>query len=262
MKKLKILVSVILAVMLLAALAVFMTTALATDSEDTYSENKILYFDHSSVFRDPIRITTSDGSMYEPQSYVYFGEVYNSVTGEYEPILARVLDADMDNVGGSGAMFLLAEEAIVLNQKFAYDEDNNGIGFDNIYTQSAINDIDASKFFSPEEIKYIRKMTNTDFSDDMMGMFGYDENAHYNWRTESFDGFEIISVDSVKILNESYIFPLSAEELSKWCAMSKTGFFRLFSSLTGETPGAYLHKCRIRQFLHAFLFAKLSVSLE
>ena len=26
---------------------------------------------------------------------------------------------------------------------------------------------------------------------------------------------------------------LSAEELAKWCAMSKTGFFRLFSALTG-----------------------------
>ena len=42
---------------------------------------------------------------------------------------------------------------------------------------------------------------------------------------------------------------LSAEELAKWCAMSKTGFFRLFSRLTGETPNAYLHKCRIRAAL-------------
>ena len=50
-------------------------------------------------------------------------------------------------------------------------------------------------------------------------------------------------------IEENFAEDLSAEELAKWCAMSKTGFFRLFSSLTGETPNAYLHKCRIRAAL-------------
>ncbi len=47
-------------------------------------------------------------------------------------------------------------------------------------------------------------------------------------------------------MEENFAEALSVEELAKWCAMSKTGFFHLFSSLKGETPSAYLHKCRIR----------------
>ncbi len=190
----------------------------ATNS--VYPEDGYVFLDHSATLRDPIKITSQNAGRYEPTSYVYFGDVYNSVTGEYEPILARVLDADNDNAGGDGAMFLLAENAIVSDQIFSDVEDTGEfVDYRNVYTESAINNIELSSFFSPEEIGLIRAITKTDVAENMLGMFGFvDDGYYYTWETDEFDGSNAVYADSAELLKDSYIFPLSVEELYKYVA--------------------------------------------
>lgn len=208
------LIAILIALILCANLLSIQAFAYSND----YTENGNMYL-NTNVLRDPVCITSDIGKQYAPSSYVYFGDVYNSVLGEYEPILCRVLDSDADNNGELGAIFLLTEEAIVLNQKFSGIDESETyfIDYENIYTTSAINNsFDLSTLFSPEEIEQIRKITKTDIVANMEGMFNFNYDDIYMWETEELDGENIVNGDSATLLKDSYIFPLSAEELSKY----------------------------------------------
>ena len=148
------------------------TIALAKEDE---SQNEWLSVDYYSVIRDPVKIDTSYGSYYNASAYVYFGEVYNTVTEQYEPILWRVLDSENDNNSESGATFLLSEQAIFPNKNYtAMPEDVLPyFNYENIYTRSTLVDENIAKqIFSTDELELIRKITKSDYAEYMYGMFG------------------------------------------------------------------------------------------
>lgn len=56
---------------------------------------------------DPVAVKTGSGTYYDPSDYIYYGMDANG-----NPLLWRVLDADADNIGREGAMFLFSEQII------------------------------------------------------------------------------------------------------------------------------------------------------
>ena len=67
--------------------------------------------------KDPSPTTDADGtSYYTPESYIYFG--VNSAN-DSAPIKWRVLDADADNSGEEGSMFLLSENVLASGVQFS-----------------------------------------------------------------------------------------------------------------------------------------------
>ena len=188
-------------------------SAFAGVNEDT-SENEWLSVDYYSAISDPVKIKTSYGSYYNPSAYVYFGEVYNTVTEQYEPILWRVLASDNDNNSESEAMFLLSEQAIFPNKNYtAMPEDVlQYFNDENIYTRSTLVDENIAKqIFSTDELGLIRKITKTDYAEDMTGMFGIDD-----WETDIFESGTLIDSSSAELLQNSYMFALSVEEVYRY----------------------------------------------
>ena len=173
----------------------------------------------SADIRDPVRVTNADGYYYKPSAYVYFGAMYDSATEQYQPILCRVLDADADNTGKSGAMFVLTEQAIRANDKFSsqHVSSNDYFDFENIYTDSVIHKFAYAKSLF-EGIDLIRPITKTDVLANMEGAFGYTDGYGYKWETDVYDtvNFEAIPATEATLLQDSKLFPLSAEELLRY----------------------------------------------
>ncbi|MBQ7827191.1 MAG: hypothetical protein IJ386_02875 [Clostridia bacterium] len=188
-------------------------TAAAPSSLTDVTEE--FYFGLAPGITDPTKVTTDKGYYYKPEAYVYFGAVYNSATAAYEPIICRVLDANADNTGAGGAMFVLTENAIRANDKFAsaHETANDYIDFENIYSFSAIkNTSSVEALFQGSD--YIRPITKTDVLANMSGAFGYTPEYGYHWETDSLDGdYNVISADEATLLDNSRLFPLSVEEL-------------------------------------------------
>ncbi len=183
-----------------------------------YVENGF-YFDMTQAITSPEMITTDRGYYYRPTAYVYFGSVYNDATGKYEPILCRVLDKDADNTGEGGAMFVLTENAVRANDRFAYQSFNEYFDYENIYTDSFINKYpDVASLF--EGAEHIRAVTKTDVLANMSGAFGYIPEYGYEWETDVYDADndKAVPAEQATLLVGSKIFPLSVEELLRYVA--------------------------------------------
>ena len=180
-----------------------------------------LYFNADEALRDPTKVETPSGYYYSPESYVYFGSVYNSSSGLYEPILCRVLDADADNNGDSGAMLVFTENAVYSDLEFATGGEfwAEYLDTENIYTESSIYKYAYQEnLFSSIEKNLIREITKTDVAAEMEGMFGYAKDYGYTWETDTVNGNEAVKSESAVMLNSSKVFPLSAKELHDYVA--------------------------------------------
>lgn len=180
---------------------------------------------------DPEAKEYNGGTYYEPTSYVYFGSYYDSANKREISLVHRVLDADADNTGESGAMFVLSEFAD-LNTQFARYSDATRDHFtnENIYTQSRlslnyyINKFATSKYTTSsykkyygnilEDLDYVRGVTKNDVRSEMQGLFGFGEGmSSYLWDVRDNSG---VSVESAEYLSQTKFFPLSAEEMNKY----------------------------------------------
>lgn len=93
------------------------------------TEGKVLFADElfaangdytSGGINDPRPVYGYDGNVhYEPGDYIYYG-----VDSKGNPLKWRVLDANADNAGGDGAVFLFSEQVISVNDVFSYTEDD------------------------------------------------------------------------------------------------------------------------------------------
>ena len=178
------------------------------------------YIGIEGVLHDPTRVDTDQGYYFAPNSYIYFGSVYNSETGEYDPVLCRVLDANADNNGNSGAIFLLTEDAVYLNQRFSYNVHNSEVlDTENIYTESYMHVWGSNEWMmSDEELAFIRPITKTDVAAEMEGMFGFGTGYSYAWESDSVEGFSAVKSNSAVLLDASKVFPLSVKELYDYVA--------------------------------------------
>ena len=176
------------------------------------------YFGLAPGITDPAKSMTDKGYYYVPQAYVYFGALYDSATDAYVPILCRVLDADADNTGVGGAMFVLTENAIRANDKFAsqHEVTNDYLDFENIYTDSVIHKYAYAEGLF-EGIDYIRPITKADILANMSGAFGYIDDYGYAWETDTLgDNYNVVSGEEATLLVNSKLFPLSVEELLRY----------------------------------------------
>ncbi len=175
--------------------------------------------------KDPQKITVAEEYYYKPSAYVYFGAAYNSATGEYEPILCRVLDADADNAGDGEAMFVLTENAVRANDRFKFWDYNDYIDYENIYNVSFIATYrQVESLFKAHyphgkvsaEIDYIRPITKTDVLANMSGAFGYTESLNWEINVYDEDANATLSVEEAELLIDARLFPLSVEELLQY----------------------------------------------
>ena len=187
------------------------------------------------ALHDPAVVTSSQGIHYEPLTYVYFGETYSSELDANIPILLRVLDADMDSAGNSGAMFVMTEYADALSTVFSQyrkydDEKYYGLfATENVYHLSVPYNL-ARSYLSDsyqgklsvrfpnlgQEINYIRPVTVTDRLADMEGVYGYGYDAGMYWEVDDrSDSSQIYAVDREEMtyVNNSQFFLLSAKEM-------------------------------------------------
>jgi hypothetical protein len=131
------------------------------------------------------------------------------------------LDADADNAGNGGAIFVLTENAVFLNQKFANSSDVvvDNYNVENIYTESYINtNANQEYIFTEEELAEIRRITKSDAAAEMDGLFGFNSAYGYAWETDIASGYDAIVSESAVMLNGSRVFPLSAKELHDYVA--------------------------------------------
>lgn len=140
----------------------------------------------ASGIADPVATTNDGKTYYTPSAYIYYGSKYNAETGRYEPVLNRVLDADADNTGTAGSMFLLTENAIEAMAWYSGTLDGAAISseqmaVENIYDYNFIGmtadfysgTIFGNAFVSTEngDFGYLRPITKTDKEADMAGLF-------------------------------------------------------------------------------------------
>ena len=176
------------------------------------------YFGLAPGIADPTKSMTDKGYYYIPRAYVYFGAIYDGATGTYEPIICRVLDADADNAGVGGAMFVLTENAIRANDKFAsqHETTNDYLNFENIYTDSVIYKYAYAEGLF-KGIDLIRPITKTDVLANMSGAFGYIDGYGYTWEADTLgDNYTVVSGEEATLLVDSKLFPLSTEELLRY----------------------------------------------
>lgn len=182
---------------------------------------------------DPSQNDVGEGSIYyEPTSYIYFGSYYDSTTGNTVQVLNRVLDADADNTGKAGAIFLLTENGISAESFFfewSSDGIANAVGYENVYTQSRVSISDSMNIsgisnviFNSIEREFLREVTKTDSKAEMQGLFdGYIEGIDtYYIETDTVNklpyelsGKEVIHSETAEYLNNSRFFLLSAKEI-------------------------------------------------
>ena len=189
----------------------------------------------TDALSNPVSVTTFNGTYYNPTAYVYFGEAYVSDLDTNVPIMLRVLDADADNAGNGGAMFVMTEYAdtvaTIFSQYRKYDDERYyGIfATENVYHLSVpYSLIDSyvnvnyrgklTNHFSniAQEIDYVRPVTVTDSLSDMDGLYGFGQDFSMHWevddRTKS---SQIYSEDREEMtyVNNKQFFLLSAKEM-------------------------------------------------
>lgn len=206
--------------------------ALATVSMEAESGNVPNFsFDYREMLTAPQAVDTGDGVYYVPTAYVYYGRRYDSTNGGYVPLLNRVLDPTKDNAGGSGAIFLLAEGTVNSSKFSPYSDDfvAENVNDENAYIKSAllhklysgaytayeISYVNTSTQESlPQELDYIRPITKEDITAGMNGYFGFTRGeGEYFWSVVNGEGQE---VESLALLQNAKVFPLSAEELYRY----------------------------------------------
>ena len=191
----------------------------------------------TDAINDPVAVTAGLNGQrvtyYKPQTYVYFGEFYDSVTGEYIPLLHRVLDKDTDNAGNSGAMFVMSEYAAatptIFSQYRNYYDVYDAYLTENVYNFSTpykmLNYYAADNFLGKytahfeniaEEINYIRPVTVTDYLSELSGLYGYDENGTMYWevdKTVSGKPYQAEDAEEATYIKNERFFLLSAAEM-------------------------------------------------
>lgn len=189
---------------------------------------------------DPVAVNTGRGVYYEPTSYVYFGSYYDSELQKNIPVLNRVLDADKDNAGNEGAIFLLTEKGISAEAYYFFNSNgySQGIDSENVYTQSRvyIGRLATKSIFSKEDEYYLRAVTKSDIKAEMQELFdGYIEGIDtYFIETDSIPNsdsafVDAINSDSAEYLKNSKFFLLSAKEIYDY-----VGAYHGASSLIAE----------------------------
>lgn len=196
----------------------------------------------SSAITDPQKVDTEKGTYYAPTSYIYCGTYFDEETLSFIPVLCRVLDADADNTGSAGAMFLLTENAIN-SGAFFYNYNSAGfsnmvfVDWENIYTASNMHIYSQSKIGFPlfssaktSEKAYIRPITKTDTKESMKNLYGYEEGTSiYYFETDYIDNPEIhyygwgaAKGDSAQYLQNTPYFLLSVDEINKYIGTYNT----------------------------------------
>ncbi len=229
------------------------------------ADGKVLLADKllEGGINDPVAVTNGSGTYYAPSDYIYYG-----TDSEGNPLLWRVLDADADNTGEEGAMFLFSEQIMDNYATFSsasddtiyryysliagsYEEGSEHhfnsfwqsgrfeytYQFSNIaqkqnalssfipqnvypsyYTGSYLssnwmNNLSADVY----EMSALRPVTKTDA---LMGNgFGMnDEDNNMFWTVDTVYGENGVPYNGGNILNNSYIFALSVDELEKYVA--------------------------------------------
>ena len=180
---------------------------------------------------DPTKVESGDSVFYTPNSYVYIGSRYNSVTGQNEPLLCRVLDADADSTGEDGAIFVLTEQGIEARRFYFFTNVHQGIiDYENVYSESYVGVSSSLDVGDPlfagataEELYWVRKITKTDKKADMDGLFGFEELiTEYYLETDTVGGegeyYQLYAVqsDEATYLDGHSFFLLSAEEVAKY----------------------------------------------
>lgn len=191
--------------------------------------------------KDPVEKTYDEnginGTYYEPQTYIYFGSYYDSNLMKDVSLVHRVLDADADNTGAGGAMFVLSEFADY-NTRFSRNPvgTNDYTTGDNVFPRNrlaneyyvnlfATNKYRTSEYKEhfkniPEDLDYVRKVTKSDSNTDVKGLFGFVEGmATYDWVVYSADEYALDSFedgDEVEYLKNSRFFPLSVREFNDY----------------------------------------------
>ena len=208
------------------------TVSVTTNWKTGYSWNL------SSEIQGPQANENAGRISYTPTSYVYVGGIYNPTTLQVDPVLCRVLDANADSTGGTGAMFLLTEQGVAAEAWYrrVWGQNPYGVAWKNIYTQSgtyyAAQNGTGSIFTtgSVNELNYVRPITKTDVKANMDGLFGYRERlTQYYFETdlmrpanesayEQYLGFMIEPehAASAEYLNNTPFFLLSVEEVSQY----------------------------------------------
>lgn len=188
----------------------------------------------------PVTVTGTVGgkpvSYYVPTTYVYFGEVYDTVKGEYVPLLHRVLDSNRDNTGNSGAMFVMSEYAsanpTIFSQYRDYFDNYDAYFTENVYDFSTLyktlNYYTEDNFLGnysvhfenlAEEIDYIRYVTVTDRLASLDGVYGYDSSSSLQWEVDTTvknRPYEAVDSEEATYINNERFFLLSAEEMYKY----------------------------------------------
>ena len=223
---------------------------------------------------DPDRIETGEGYYMHPYSYVYLGEVYNSVTKSYDVVICRVLDADSDILGNPGAMLLYTESAIDPTYFYRYStEYTDLIGTENIYASSTLARLEANGKYSlrshygrhfdnvPEPEDFLRPVTKTDVKANMSGLYtdflaGIDHSKYpslvpdfvyiFSFETDTVKEdsgpyYVAEKSDSIEALNNATFFPLSAEEFNKYMgSLSSSKNYVSKYTLTGDGVSYWL----------------------
>ncbi len=191
---------------------------------------------------DPVAKQYSDdaigisGTYYEPTSYIYFGSYYDPQTERNIPLVHRVLDADADNAGNGGAMFVLSEFASAYKTAFAYNGEANNEFFthDNIYSYSILGhwstvsryagsnySSEYKNFYTniPAPRDYVRMMTKDDVHAQMQGLFGFYDNpeqSSFRWDVNIDGSGDGLDAESAQYLTNATFFPLSAKEFNDY----------------------------------------------
>lgn len=228
----------------------------AAETKNAATEAAVSYYPHyempeyilGKVFlgteglTDPVSKQYSDdklgisGTYYEPTTYIYFGSYYDLQTERNIPLVHRVLDADADNAGNGGAIFVLSEFASAYKTAFAYNGETNNEFFtnDNIYSYSVLGNSTTvsryagsnygSKYKSyyeniPSPRDYVRKITKEDVHAQMQGLFGFYDNpdqSSFRWDINVEDSTYGLDAESAQYLTDATFFPLSAKEFNDY----------------------------------------------
>lgn len=178
------------------------------------------------------------GTYYDPQTYVYFGSAYSSTEKKDIPILLRVLDAEKDNAGNVGAMFVMTEHAsfhTIFSQYRKYDAEiwYGMYGTENVYNLSVLHHLighdivtdyyrgSYKSYFGnlAEELDYIRPVTVVEQLAALEGIYGYGKDHSLAWELDSrTPETEVYAQnnDQIAYVENDLFFPLSAEEMSKY----------------------------------------------
>ena len=189
----------------------------------------------TDALHDPAKVTSSQGIYYNPITYIYFGETYSSEQDSSIPVLLRVLDAERDNAGNTGAMFVMTEYAdlssTVFSQYRKYDDEKyyGLFATENVYNlsipYSLINSYVSDDYRGKltvhfpnlgEEIDYIRPVTVTDRLAEMEAIYGYGMDYSMHWEVDDRSASSQVYAqdrDEMTYVDNKMFFLLSAKEM-------------------------------------------------